>query len=61
MSGVRAGAQSGRRPWMIRISTTTIASTSRMWMNPPIVYELTSPRAQSTMRMIAMVHSMLLL
>src|SRR5580765_2299659 len=31
---------------MIRISTTTTAMTSKMWMKPPRVYELTIPSAQ---------------
>ena len=29
--------QIGRRPWMTRIRTITIATTRRMWMKPPIV------------------------
>src|SRR6185295_18676153 len=36
----------GRRPWMTRMSTTTTAMTSKMWMKPPRVYELTIPSAQ---------------
>lgn len=27
----------GFRPWMTRISTVMMASTSRMWMSPPMV------------------------
>lgn len=37
---------------------TTIASTSRTWMNPPMVYEKASPRAHRTTRTIAIVRSM---
>src|SRR6185503_11979106 len=35
-----------RRPWMTLSNRTTIATTSRMWMNPPRVYELTIPSSQ---------------
>src|SRR5581483_5551721 len=42
---------------MIRISTTAIASTSRMWMNPPKVLAETIPRSQSTSRMTKIVQS----
>src|SRR5262249_3040632 len=31
---VTPGGQMGRRPWMIRIKKTAIASTSSRWMNP---------------------------
>lgn len=44
---------------MRRIRITTIAMTSRMWMNPPIVYEVTNPRSQRTIRTIAIVCSIL--
>ena len=33
---------------MMRIRTTAMAITSKMWMKPPIVYELTIPSAHST-------------
>jgi len=42
---------------MRRTTTITRAATSRMWMNPPRVYELTRPSAQSTSRRTAIVHS----
>jgi hypothetical protein len=31
------------RPWMRRISTTMIATTKRMWMNPLTVYDVIIP------------------
>jgi hypothetical protein len=34
-----------------------IASTSKMWMNPPKVYELTIPSNQRTRSITAMVQS----
>jgi hypothetical protein len=34
-----------------------IATTRRIWMKPPIVYEETRPRAQRTRRMTAIVVS----
>ena len=37
---------------------TMIASTSRTWMNPPMVYEDTSPRAHRINRITAIVSSM---
>src|ERR1035437_5959919 len=39
---------------MIRITT---AITSRMWMKPPIVYDVTRPRSQRTRRITKMVQS----
>src|SRR4029453_926242 len=47
----------GRRPWMMRISTTTIAITNRRWMKPPRVYELTIPSAQRISSTTNTVHS----
>jgi hypothetical protein len=42
---------------MIRISTTANAMSSKMWMNPPKVYELTIPSAHKTSRITKIVHS----
>jgi hypothetical protein len=42
---------------MTRISITTIATTNRMWMNPPIVYEETYPSNQKTIKITAIVSS----
>src|ERR671919_2321694 len=47
----------GRRPWITRRITTTTAMTSRMWMKPPIVYELTIPRAHRMSKITKIVHS----
>ena len=41
----------------MRISNTTSASTSKMWMNPPNVYALTTPSSQSTSRITNIVQS----
>lgn len=46
---------------MILIKTTTIAMTSRIWMNPPIVYPLTNPRSHSIIRITKIVQSMFIL
>ena len=35
--GESSGPQMGRRPWMMRISTITMAITSSRWMKPPMV------------------------
>src|SRR5450830_1487874 len=35
------------------------ASTRRMWINPPIVYEVTIPRSHKTTRITAIVHNIL--
>src|SRR5512140_493294 len=43
---------------MTRMSTMMIATTSRMWMNPPTVEEETIPRAHRTRRIRAIVQSM---
>src|ERR1035438_1682175 len=40
---------------MTRMRTMTIAMTSRMWMKPPIVYDVTMPRSHRTRRMTKMV------
>jgi len=45
---------------MRRIKIITIASTKRMWIKPPIVYELTKPKTQSTRSITAIVQSILL-
>src|SRR6266511_2424945 len=45
---------------MTRISITTIATTNRMWMNPPIVYEETYPSNQKTIKITAIVSSIYL-
>src|SRR5260370_12896709 len=42
---------------MIGMSNKMTATTSSTWINPPIVYELTSPRAQRTRRMTVIVQS----
>ena len=44
---------------MIRIRTMTTATTTKMWIKPPIVYDVTMPRSQRTRRMTAIVASML--
>ena len=46
------------RPWMIRISRTTSATARRMWMNPPSVYELTTPTNHSKRSTTNIVQSM---
>src|SRR5690606_23608470 len=43
------------RPLIRRISTITMATTIRMWMNPPMVYDVTRPRSQRINRMTAIV------
>lgn len=47
----------GLRPWRTRIRITTTAMTNSRWMNPPIVYEETSPSSHRMTRMTAMVSS----
>src|SRR5215469_7582507 len=42
---------------MMRMSNTTSARTSKMWMNPPSVYELTTPSSHSTSRITNIVQS----
>src|ERR1700751_3767440 len=42
---------------MTRIRMTMIASTSRMWTNPPSVYDVTRPRGHKMMRITATVQS----
>src|SRR5262245_22127409 len=42
---------------MMRINTTAMAMTSRTWMKPPIVYELTTPSSQSTISTTKIVQS----
>jgi hypothetical protein len=49
------------RPWSIRAMNTMTATTSRTWMNPPIVYELTIPSSHKTTKTIKSVESMLTL
>src|SRR5579872_6067235 len=47
----------GLRPWMMRTSTAMTASTRRMCIKPPRVYELTIPSNHNTNRMTAIVQS----
>src|SRR5207248_5361255 len=49
---------SGLRPWIIRISATRIAITSRMWMNPPSVYDVSMPSSQRMTRTTTSVDSL---
>jgi CRP/FNR family transcriptional regulator, cyclic AMP receptor protein len=42
---------------MTRIKTTTMATINRMWMNPPIVYDVTTPRSHNTSKTIKSVES----
>ena len=42
---------------MTRTSTVIMAITSRIWINPPMVYDVTIPRSQSTMRTTQIVHN----
>ena len=49
--------QNGLRPWMILISTTTIAMTRRIWIYPPMVYPLTKPKSHKITRITKMVQS----
>jgi len=39
------------------MSTDAIASSSRMWMNPPNVYEVVTPNSHITMRITKIVQS----
>lgn len=50
-------SQTARRPWMTWSNTTTIATTSRKWIRPPIVVEVTMPRAHNTSRMTQIVQT----
>jgi hypothetical protein len=47
----------GFLPWMRRIKMRIIAITRRMWMNPPIVYAVTTPSNQRIRRITAIVIS----
>ena len=49
--------QSGFRPLMMRSRTTITAMTSRMWINPLIVYEVTIPNSQSRTKTTAIVYN----
>jgi hypothetical protein len=49
------------RPWMTRIRTTTMANTNRMWMNPPIVVDVTSPSSHKTSKITKIVQSIRIL
>jgi hypothetical protein len=53
--GNRARYQIGRRPWMIRTRTMTMAITRRRWMNPRIACDVINPSPHSTNKMTAMV------
>jgi len=48
----------GLRPDIKLIRSTTIAMTSKMWMYPPKVYELTNPSNHKTSRITKIVQSM---
>ena len=45
---------------MRRTKMRMMATTSRMWMNPPIVYEVTMPSSHRTIKMMAMIVSICL-
>jgi len=45
-------------PPMTFTSTTIIAITSRIWIRPPMVYEVTIPNSHSTIRITQIVQSM---
>jgi hypothetical protein len=45
---------------MRRIRIMMIATTRRMWMKPPKVYEVTRPKSQRIRRITAMVTSMVI-
>ena len=49
----------GCRPWSTRAMNTMTATASRMWIRPPIVYELTIPNSHKTTRTVKTVESML--
>ena len=55
----RTASQRMRRPCMTLMRMTMTATTSRMWINPPIVELVTKPSSHKTMRMIAMVVNMI--
>jgi hypothetical protein len=42
---------------MIRRATTIIAITSKIWINPPIVYDVTNPNSQSAIIITAIVYN----
>ena len=44
---------------MTRIRTMTIATTSRTWIKPPIVYDVTTPRNHSANATAKIVENML--
>jgi len=48
-----------RRPEMKLTRNITTAITSRIWMNPPIVYELTIPNSHITNKITAIVDNMI--
>src|ERR1051326_2741578 len=45
------------RPEMMLINTMTMATTSRMWMNPPMVVLVTKPSTHRTKSTTAIVHN----
>jgi len=47
----------GLRPWIILISTTTTAITSRIWMNPLITKPLIMPISHKIKRTTKIIHS----
>jgi hypothetical protein len=44
-----------------RTKIITIATTKRMWIKPPKVYDDTNPKSQSTIKIIAIVVSIFLI
>src|SRR6185503_13225214 len=55
---VRGPCHTARLPEMSCTNTATTASTSSRWMNPPSVYELTTPNSHSSNNTTKSVHSM---
>ena len=43
---------------MTRTKIIMMAMTSRIWMNPPIVYDDTKPKSQAIIRISARVYNM---
>lgn len=63
LAGRAGNAESRRFPGrqtrpITRTSTMTTATTKRMWMNPPMVWLLTSPNTQRINKTTAKVHNM---
>jgi hypothetical protein len=51
--------QAALRPWKSLMITVITARTSRMWIRPPMVYEVTIPKSQSTSKITQIVQSIL--